>query len=115
MSKIVEATLDADGNVKVGTLTIEDAIILSEGNGPSTGILILQNDKCYYHTSSATDIKDTLTQVVDALTAIASALTAIDGKATAGSGSVVTPVAAGNVSTINTAKAALNTLKGNLK
>lgn len=128
MSKILDA-ICTGGQVKVGDTIVQEAVINSEGVGDSTGTLFMEDDKVKYIAKTSPDLKTTLTKLVDALTQTATALTqtasglgAIDVKPTGGTGSASTPVAASNisaitsaVSSINTAKADLATLKDNLK
>lgn len=128
MSKILNATCSG-GQVKVGTTVVQEAVILSEGVAESEGALLMEDDQVKYFAKTSPDLKTTLTKVVEALTQAATALTqtatalgAIDVKPTGGTGSASTPVAASNISAItsavsslNTAKADLATLKDNLK
>lgn len=79
MSKILDANCVA-GVVTSGGVPVPAAEILSEGVGPSSGVLILDEDLAKYVTSNASDLKTTLDQISQALTAIATALTAIDAK-----------------------------------
>lgn len=80
MSKILDATCDAAGNVKVGGLLVPDAIIMSEGKKASSGLLLIDGHRPRYFPSSATDIKDLIAAVVgivDQLTIIATGLDAV--------------------------------------
>lgn len=128
MSKILEAT-STGGQVQVGDAIVQNAEFISEGVADSEGLVFLEEEKAFYFPKITPDLKTTLTKVVDALNQCATALTQaatgmglIDVKPTGGTGSVSTPAAAGNitainsaVSSLNTAKADLATLKDNLK
>lgn len=128
MPKILDAVC-VEGEVKIGAVVLENVIFVSQGEGDSEGIVLIDEEKIYYIPVANTDLKTTLEKVVDALTAAATALTqaatgmgAIDVKPTGGTGSASTPAAASNISAINTqvtnintAKNALNTLKDDLE
>ncbi len=64
MSKILEATCVA-GLVKIDGLPITDATVLSQGTKASTGAALLDEDKCTYVASNATDIADLITKLSD--------------------------------------------------
>lgn len=115
MSKILEASCNASGIVTCEGFQIDGVTVLSEGKQDSTGVLIVDGLKTYYITSNASDLVTTLDKISLALTQIATALNAIDAKPTGGTGSASTPVAAGNVTQINTIKSEVDTLKGALK
>jgi len=120
MSKVLEATCVA-GIVKVGALPITDTEILSEGEGASEGVIILQEDKRYYLAKTSGDLKEALDRLSSALGDLTSALTAIDTKSQAttclaGPGvTVPTPVAASSIASIVTAHAAIDVLRGMLR
>lgn len=126
MSKIMEAVVQG-GVVKVGSLSVPGAVILSEGAANSQGILILESGEKFYITKITPDLKTTIEKTADliedlnaALTEIATALTAI---AAVPSGWVTPPpTIAANVTQIlakvtelTATRTALNTLKGALK
>lgn len=126
MSKIMEAVVQG-GAVKVGSLSVPGAVILSEGDADSQGILILESGEKFYITKITPDLKTTIEKTADliedlnsALTEIATALTAI---AAVPSGWVTPPpTVAANVTQIlakvaelTATRTALNTLKGALK
>lgn len=127
MSKILEASCDANGKVTVAGVEVPDAIVLSEGKQASTGVLILDGEMKKYIPSSAADIKttiekaiDTITDTAAALTQIATALTsisAVTGPAWAPPPTLATDVTTitSKVTSLNATKTALNTLKGALK
>jgi len=112
MSKILEATCLA-GIVKWEGSPVE-AEILSEGEGSSEGVLLLEKEKAYYLTSNASDLKTTLEKVIDALTKVTETLTAIGGNMT-GPTTAPPPTLATNVVAINLLVTELTTLKGALK
>lgn len=65
--------------VSFNGVTIPDAEILSEGNGQSNGIAIIDDDKAYYVTSSATDLKNAIVALNSMITKITNVLSALDG------------------------------------
>lgn len=77
MSKVLNATCSA-GIVLVDGTPIENVEILSEGVGPSEGILILDGEKSYYVPKSVEDIASTLGHLSDALEKLIDALTIHD-------------------------------------
>lgn len=114
MSKILSATCNASGQVTADGVQVVGAIVLSEGKQASSGLAVMDGDKVWYLTSSATDIKTTIEKTADALTKIANMLTAIGagmtGPTTAPPGTLPTDVAA-----LQTVVTELNALKGALK
>lgn len=114
MSKVLDATCNAASIVTSEGVPIPGAVILSEGKQQSSGVLIIDGDKYWYVASSATDIKETLTQVIAALTEIATTLTAI-GAGMTGPTTAPPVTLATSVATINAKVALLTTLKGALK
>lgn len=115
MSKILQATSDATGKVTVDGKIVAGAVVLSEGKQASSGVGLLDQDKFWYMTSSATDIVTTIDKLINVLTQLTTVLTAIDSKPTGGAGSAVTPVAVSAVANLNVIKTELTTLKGALK
>lgn len=115
MSKILEASCDGGALVICEGFEVDDVIILSEGDGPSEGILVLDAGSAFYIAKTSMDLKDTLTQLSAALGNVASALSTLDAKPVGGSGSAPAPGVASDVTAINQAKAQLDTLKGNLR
>lgn len=127
-SKMLEATCDEAGIVKVGEIIVTDADILSEGKQASEGILLIEQDKAKYLTSSATDIESTIEKTVaviddltNAINQIVSILTNIGagmtGVTTAPPPTLSTDLSqlSEKVTTLNETKDDLNTLKGALK
>lgn len=127
MSKILEATCQS-GVVKVDNLAISDVIILSEGLGASTGILIMQDGQAYYVPYAAIDLKNTLikidttlTNVIDAINKVGDTLTTIGagmtGPTTAPPGTLVADVLLiKNYATVlNTVKTDFAAIKDSLK
>lgn len=112
MSKILEATCISKA-VKWEGAPVE-ATILSEGNGESTGVLLLEKDKAFYLTSNASDLKLTLDKLINALTKVTETLTAI-GAGMTGPTTAPPPTLATNVAAVNLLVNELTTLKGNLK
>ncbi len=114
MSKILDATCVA-GLVTASLFPVAEATILSEGVGPSLGLLIMDEDKATYVTSNASDLKSTLEKIASALGDIVTALTAIDAKPTGGTGSAPVPVAAASIIQLTTIQGELTALKEILK
>lgn len=128
MPRILDATCDADGVVKIGDIEVPEAVVLSEGAQESTGVLIIDGELKIYMPSSASDIKTTIEKAMsiiektaDALTKIGTTFTSIGtgmtGSTTSPPPTLATDVAAINtkVTELNTIKSELNTLKGALK
>jgi hypothetical protein len=128
MSKMIEATCDAQGKVTALGVVVEGAIVTSEGKQASSGILIIDGLVAYYVASSATDIKTTIEKIVaviDDLTAslnqlvtvITSVGAGMTGPTTAPPPTLATDLAqiTAKVTTLNATKTALNNLKGALK
>jgi len=112
--RLFEATAEA-GVVKVGDVTIGEALILSGGVGDSEGILLIQEGKAYYIASSANDLSVTLenaiqafNKVKDSLTKIGTILTSI-GAGMTGPTTAPPPTLAVDVAVISTNVAALTT------
>lgn len=95
MSKVLDATY-AGGVVKVESLVIQDAIILSLGLAASaTGVLIIDSGKSYFIASSALDIKALITSLVGIIDQIALIATGLDAVTTS-PGSAAASIAALN-------------------
>lgn len=113
MAKIIAASLSS-GKVMAEGFEIQDAVVLSEGEADSEGVLILDGDKQYYIAKTTPDVKTTIEKVVDAIDKIANLFTAIGagmtGPTTAPPGTLATDVAA-----IQAVKTELETLKDELK
>ena len=73
MSKVLEATCEG-GVVKVGTLTIEGAVIHSEGEGASQGVLIMEEAESHYLAKTTPDLKTTLGKLSDTLDELSTVL-----------------------------------------
>lgn len=97
--------------------------ILSEGVGASSGVLVIDEDRKYYHAKTSPDLKATLEQIIAALTAAASGLgqtvTALGTLATSSTDPIGFPIALASISSaqssITSAKNTLDTLKETLK
>lgn len=113
MSKMLDATC-VSGVVTSGGFPVAAAEILSKGVGPSTGLLILDEDRAKYVTSNATDLESTLTTLASVLTTIATSLTSI-GAGMTGPTTAPPPTLAADVAQITAAVAQINLLKGLLK
>lgn len=82
MAKALEATCSA-GIVKVGSLVISNAVVLSEGNAPSSsGVLFIDEDKSYYVASSATDLKKLIENVAEIIDKLSMIVTGLDAATT---------------------------------
>ena len=115
MSKVLTASCDAQGVVKYEGVEVPDCEVMSEGKQASEGILIISGGVVKYLPSSALDIKSTLDKISLSLVEIVAALTAIDAKPVGGTGSAAVPAVVGNVASLNSLKAEIDTLKGALK
>lgn len=73
MSKMLDASCVA-GVVTSEGVPVPTATILSEGVGPSSGVLLLDEDKARYIAKISPDLKATIEKLIDALTETASAL-----------------------------------------
>lgn len=113
MTKILEATCIA-GVVTADELPVLTAQILSEGIGPSTGILLMQEDAQFYIPKTTPDLETTLENLVDVLTTIATTLTTI-GAGMLGPATAPPPTLAANVASINAVAAELTVLSEMLK
>jgi hypothetical protein len=112
MSKMLDASCSG-GVVIAEGVPVPEAQILSEGVGPSTGVIIIDEDRARYLAKVTPDLKTTLEKIASALGAIASALTAIDSKP---AGTLPpAPAAAANIATITSLQTDINTLKGMLR
>jgi hypothetical protein len=127
MNKILDATCEA-GIVKVGPISVPDAVILSEGVGASTGILLIEEEESRYVANTTPDLKSAIESTIDALDKIASSLQTIATTLTSIGANMTGPTTAPpptlaadvitiatNVTAINLEKTALTTLKGMLK
>lgn len=114
MSKILDATCDAQGKVTADGVEVVGAIVLSEGKQASSGTAVMDGDKVWYLTSSATDVKATLEKMAAAITKIANMFTSVGsgmtGPTTAPPGTLPTDVVE-----LNQMVAEINQLKGALK
>lgn len=116
MSKVLAATCN-DRKVTCEGVEITSAIILSEGNGESSGVLIIEEDKSYYIPSTSFDLKLLIEKLVSVLGYIQTALTNIDtNNYIISSGPDVHggPKAASQISSVASAITDLNTFKGDL-
>jgi hypothetical protein len=113
MSKILEASCVGEV-VTVEGIPLENVEILSEGLGQSEGALLMEGQKKFYITSSASDLSSTIDQIVEGLNKTVEGLNAAGGalNGIAGGAGTSTIAAATGIAPII---AALNTLKGQLK
>lgn len=127
MTKVLPATCQAQV-VTADGLPLTGATILSQGVGSSEGIAVLDEDQSFYVADITPDLKTTLEKVIDALTQIKSGIDKIAdtltdiGGGMAGSGTAPPGTLVASVTqikqfatTMDTAKTALNTLKGALR
>lgn len=112
MSKAIAATCSG-GIVKAGSLPVAGALVLSEGVGSSSGVLLLDEGRATYLAKTSEDLKATLEKIAAALSQIATALTAIDAKPV---GTLPpAPGSAAAIAQITSIQAELTALKGVLK
>lgn len=121
MSKIVDATCDAEGKVRIAGIEVKDAVIVSAGKQASTGLAIIDEGRVWYLPSSASDISTTIEKTItlieklnEALTKIGTTLTAIGGGMT-GPTTAPPPTLAADVIEINAKVTALNAVKTELE
>ncbi len=79
MAKVIDASC-VDGVVTALGLQLPDVEILSEGEGSSVGIVIIDVDKSYYVASNALDIKallESLDEIIGKVVEIATSLDAV--------------------------------------
>lgn len=113
MPKILEASCTT-GIVTIGALPVPGVTILGEGVGPSTGVVLLQDDEATYIPKTTPDLASTLDSLTSVLTTIASALTAI-GAGMTGPTTAPPPTLPTSVSSITSAVSTLTTLRAMLK
>lgn len=128
MSKILNASCDAAGVVKVGGITVPEAVVMSAGKQSSTGLVIVDKKNVKYLTLNTTDIESLIDKTSSALDDVAAALNKIaltltsigagmTGPTTAPPGTLVADVAeiTSKAAEITVVKTQLDTLKGALK
>ncbi len=81
MPRIFQATCTPTKTVKIGDLTVE-ATVLSEGTKSSSGLVLLDDEQATYVTSSASDLKATITSLETILGQVIAILTTLDGLTT---------------------------------
>lgn len=113
MSKVLAATCAA-GVVLIDGLPCPTAEILAEGVGPSTGVVILDEDRAYYLPITSPDLSATLTQVVAALDSIGGILADI-GAGMTGDTTAPPPTLAADLTALAAIKTTLDTLSGALR
>lgn len=128
MSKVLPASCE-NGQVKVGDVIIQDAIILGAGVAPSSGFVVLEGtEPPYYIVAGVTDLKTTLTKlsaILDdltaALTKVATTFTSIGAGMTGPTTSPPPTLPAdvlnivSKVTSLTSIKAEIDQLKGNLQ
>lgn len=114
MSKVLQATADASGKVTADGVEIVGAIILSEGKQASAGVAVIDGEKVWYLTSSATDIKTTIEKLAGLITKLGTMFTAV-GSGMTGPTTSPPPTLATDVAELNQMVVELNQLKGALK
>lgn len=114
MSKVLQATCDAQGVVKVAGTTVPNALVLSEGKQASQGALFLNGEEKSYLPSSASDIKTVIEKLSSSLEKIANILTSI-GAGMTGATTAPPPTLVTDVAEVTAIKAELDALKDALK
>jgi hypothetical protein len=74
LSKILRATCDEDGKVTAEGVEVEGTRVLSKGKQASLGVLLMDEDRQDYLTSSADDIEADIENEIDGLTSVKDAL-----------------------------------------
>ena len=77
MTKILDATC-SQNNVTVENRILADCEIFSEGKALSSGVVLIEEEKTYYITSNASDIKTTITTASDIILKVTNCFTALD-------------------------------------
>jgi hypothetical protein len=118
MPRAIAATCE-NGVVTAEGVVVPGTVILSQGVGPSSGILVIDEDKKYFVAKTSPDVDATLESVIDALEAIVATIGALKSAVTNPVGGVTslaaTAVTAVSTAAIDTAKNALETLQGELR
>lgn len=78
MAKAIPATL-VSGVVKVGALSIPDAIVYSEGLSNSEGVLLIETSGAHYFPKVTPDLRATIEKTMASLEDVAAALNTIAG------------------------------------
>lgn len=126
MSKILEASSNASGQVTVLGVVVQGTLVLSEGKQASSGLFILEGDKSYYLPSSATDVKTTIEKIIAVIEKLNETINQVALISTSLGAAIPTlnppPTLATDVAVLNTkvteltaVKTELETLKGALK
>lgn len=113
MSKILDATCEA-GEVTADLVPVPEAEILSEGQGASEGVLLIEGERVRYLTSNASDLKTSIEKAIDSIGKIANILTAI-GAGMTGPTTAPPPTLGADIIALQAVATELETLKGNLK
>lgn len=125
MTRSLSATCQG-GQVKVDGVIVPEAVILSQGVGPSSGTLFIDGERAFYVAKTSPDLDKALEKAIDALAAASDGISAVGGSlgtiagATGDLGAIAAAASASSqasaaASSIDTAKAALVTLKGMLR
>lgn len=113
MSKILSASCTGKVVTAEG-LPVSTAEILSEGNGVSEGALLMDEEKQYYITSNATDIKQTLDALNQLIPKLVTIITSI-GAGMTGPTTAPPPTLATQLAELTAINVQLTALKGMLK
>lgn len=108
MSKVIIASCDAQGRITVGGLQVE-GLVLSEGKKPSQGLLVIDKGDVFYLPSSATDIKDLISNLVAIINQVAIICAGLDAASTSPGGQTA------NITALQTMKNQLDQTKEALK
>lgn len=114
MSKVLEASC-VGGVVTADGVPVPGTTILSEGVAPSTGVLVLEEDKKAYIAKTSPDLKRTLDHLESALGTVAGTLTDTVTALTTVSAATIppsTPAIAANLASLTAAAVQLNLVKG---
>jgi len=113
MSKILDAT--CTGNiVTCEGLPVKDVIILSEGVGESSGVLIMQGGKLYYVAKTTPDLKVTLDKINLLIPKLVAVFTSI-GAGMTGPTTAPPPTLATDLAVLTQINSELTALKSMLK
>lgn len=121
MSKLLPATCVGQTVKLLGSnVALQDVEILSEGEGESSGFVLIDDTKLYYLPNIVPDLKTTIQKVIDALGHVTNGLSGLNNagyliSAVGGVPSPILPAVSAAANGIDTAKSALSELLGELK
>lgn len=113
MSMILEASC-VNNIVTCKGLAIPDAIVLSEGVAPSTGILLMQDGELYYIAKTTADLKKTIDELTVLIPKLVAIFTSI-GAGMTGPTTAPPPTLPADLASLTLINTELTTLKNMLR